>query len=93
MNTIFILILSSYHSLFPSRLLCNKLNIKIYKTIILPGVLYECETWCLKLREKFRVFECTREYLDLREKNWQEAGEYCIMRSFINFTLHHILLE
>jgi hypothetical protein len=31
----------------------------IYKTIILPVVLYECETWSLTLREerKVRVFE------------------------------------
>ena len=35
------------------------LKIKIYKTIILPGVLYRCETWLLTLREegKLRVFE------------------------------------
>jgi hypothetical protein len=30
--------------------------------------------------------------LDLRRGKWQEAGEDCIMRSFINFTLHQILL-
>jgi len=31
----------------------------IYRTIILPAVLYGCETWSLKLREerKLRVFE------------------------------------
>ena len=35
------------------------MNIKIYRTIILPVVLYGCETWSLKLREerKLRVFE------------------------------------
>jgi hypothetical protein len=34
-------------------------KIKIYKTIILPVVLYGCETWSLTLREKhrLRVFE------------------------------------
>jgi len=26
--------------------------------------------------------------LDLRGKKWQEAGEDCIMRSFITFALH-----
>jgi hypothetical protein len=33
--------------------------VKIYKTIILPFVLYECETWSLTLREerRLRVFE------------------------------------
>ena len=35
------------------------LKIKIYRTIILPAVLYGCETWSLTLREerRLRVFE------------------------------------
>jgi hypothetical protein len=34
-------------------------GIKIYRTIILPVVLYGCETWLLTLREecRLRVFE------------------------------------
>jgi hypothetical protein len=34
-------------------------KIKIYKTVILPVVLYGCETWSLTLREehRLRVFE------------------------------------
>ena len=38
---------------------CRILKIKIYRTIILPVVLYGCETWTLTLREerKLRVFE------------------------------------
>jgi len=42
-----------------SRLLSKKLKIKIYRTIILPVVLYGCETWSVTLREerKLRVFE------------------------------------
>jgi hypothetical protein len=37
----------------------NNLKIKIYKTVILPVVLYGCETWSLTLREeqRLRVFE------------------------------------
>jgi hypothetical protein len=37
----------------------KNLKIRIYKTIILPLVLYECETWSLTLREEHRlgVFE------------------------------------
>ena len=37
----------------------KNLNIKIYRTIILPVVLYGCETWSLTLREERRprVFE------------------------------------
>ena len=33
-----------------SSLLSKKLKIKIYRTIILPVVLYGCETWLLTLR-------------------------------------------
>jgi hypothetical protein len=35
------------------------MKVKIYKTIILPVVLYGCETWSLTLREehRLRVFE------------------------------------
>jgi len=51
-----------YHSLqnlLSSRLLSRNLKIKIHRTIILPVVLYGCETWSLTLREerKLRVFE------------------------------------
>jgi hypothetical protein len=37
----------------------KNLKIKIYRTIILPVVLYECETWSLTLREerRLKVFE------------------------------------
>jgi hypothetical protein len=42
-----------------SRLISKSLKIKIYKTAILPVVLYGCETWYLTLREehRLRVFE------------------------------------
>jgi hypothetical protein len=42
-----------------SCLLSRNVKIKIYKTIILPVVLYGCETWSLTLREehRLRVFE------------------------------------
>jgi hypothetical protein len=50
-----------YHSvqnLLSSRLLSKNLKIRIYKIIILPVVLYGCETWSLTLREEhiLRVF-------------------------------------
>jgi hypothetical protein len=40
-------------------LLFKNIKIKIYRTIILPVVLYGCETWLLTLREdrRLRVFE------------------------------------
>jgi hypothetical protein len=42
-----------------SRLLSKNLKIKIYRNVILPAVLYGCETWSLTLREerRLRVFE------------------------------------
>src|SRR5215813_302754 len=49
----------SVQNLLSSSLLSLKLKIKIYRTIILPVVLYGCETWSLTLREerRLRVFE------------------------------------
>ena len=46
-------------NLLSSRFLYKNLKIKIYKNIILPVVLYGCETWSLTMREerKLRVFE------------------------------------
>jgi hypothetical protein len=40
-------------------MLSKNIKIRIYKTIILPVVLYGCETWCPTLREehRLRVFE------------------------------------
>jgi hypothetical protein len=51
-----------YHSvqnLLSSRLLSKNIKVGIYKTIILPVVLYGCETWSLTLREerRLRVYE------------------------------------
>jgi len=46
-------------NLLSSNLLSKNLKIKIYRTIILPVVLYGCETWSLTLMEelRLRVFE------------------------------------
>jgi hypothetical protein len=55
-------------SLLSCRLLSRNVKCKIYKTIIMPIVLYGCETWSLTLREEHRlgVFEnrFQGEYLD-----------------------------
>jgi hypothetical protein len=42
-----------------SGLPSKNIKIRIYKTVILPVVLYECETWSLTLKEehRLRVFE------------------------------------
>jgi hypothetical protein len=42
----------SVQSLLSSRLLSRNLKVKIYKTTILPVVLYGCETWSLTSRQK-----------------------------------------
>jgi hypothetical protein len=43
----------------PSSLLLKNVKFKLYRTIILPVVLYGCETWSVTLREehRLRVFE------------------------------------
>ncbi|KAJ4427344.1 hypothetical protein ANN_24964 [Periplaneta americana] len=48
--------------LLSSSLLSKNLKVRIYKTVILPVVLYGCETWTLTLREeqRLRVFENNR---------------------------------
>ena len=45
----------SVQNLLSSSLLSKTLKIKIYRTIILPVVLYGCETWSLTLREERRL--------------------------------------
>jgi hypothetical protein len=47
-----------YHSvqcLLSSCLLSTNVKVKIYKSIILPVVLYGCETWPLTLRDGYRL--------------------------------------
>jgi hypothetical protein len=49
----------SMQKLSSSSLLSKNVNIKIHRTLMLPVVLYVCETWSLTLREecRLRVFE------------------------------------
>ena len=44
----------SVQNLLSSSLISKNLKIKIYRTIVLPVVLYGCETWSLTLREERR---------------------------------------
>jgi hypothetical protein len=90
---------AGYHAadtLLYSQTLSKNIHFKIYKTIILPFVLYGCETWFLTLREEYiwgyLRTGCWGEYLDIRGK-WQEAGENCIMRSSVICTLQRLLLR
>src|SRR5215469_5332817 len=49
----------SVQNLLSSSLLSKNLKNELYRTIILPVVLYGCETWSLTMREerRLRVFE------------------------------------
>jgi hypothetical protein len=49
----------SVQNLLYSRLISKNLKIKIYKTVILPFVMYGCKTWSLTFEEehRLRVFE------------------------------------
>jgi len=76
-----------YHSvqhLLSSRLLCKNLKIKLYRTMILPVVLYGCKTWSLTLREerKLRMFEnmVLRIFGPRKEEVTGNGGD-CITRS------------
>jgi hypothetical protein len=62
--------------------------------IILPVVLYGCETWSLALREehRLRVFEnrVLRRIFGSKRNEVAENGENCIMRSFVICTLDQV---
>jgi hypothetical protein len=80
-----------YHSaqnLLPSHLLSKIFKIRIYKTIIMPIVLYGCETWSLTLREehRLRVFE-NRVLRGIFRPKRDEATEW---RELLNKELHDL---
>jgi hypothetical protein len=79
----------SVQSLLSSRLLSRKLKVKIYKTIILPVVLYGCETWSLTLREehRLRVFENRVPRRIFGRKRDEVTGEW---RKSHNGELHNL---
>jgi hypothetical protein len=72
-----------------SRLLSTNVKVKIYKTIILPVVLYGRETWSLTLKEKHRVrvFENRVLIRIFRPKRDEVTGEW---RKLHNEELHNL---
>jgi hypothetical protein len=68
-------------------LLSKNLKIRIHKTIILPVVLYGCETWSLTLREEHRleVFENREERT---EKRNEVTGEWRKLHKEVLHDLH-----
>jgi hypothetical protein len=77
----------SAQSLLSSRVLSRNVKAKIYKTIILPVVLYGCETWPFTLREehKLRVFENKVLKIIFGPKRDEVTGEW---RKLHNEELH-----
>jgi hypothetical protein len=70
-----------YHSvqnLLFSCLLSKNIKIRIYKTIILPVVLYGRETWSLTLREehRLRVFENRMLRIIFGQKRGELTGDW-----------------
>ena len=61
--------------------------------MILPAVLYGCETWSLTLREesRLRVFRVLRRVFGPKRDEVTGNGENYIMRSLVICTPHRIL--
>jgi hypothetical protein len=83
----------SYHSvqnLLCSSLLSKNINLKIHRNIILPVVLYRCETWSLTLRVERRLRMLRRIFGPKRD---EVTGEWrkLIMRNSIMCTPHQII--
>jgi hypothetical protein len=78
-----------------SRLISKNLKIQTYKTVILPVVLYGCETWFLTSMEehRLRVFE-KRVLWKIFGPKRQNDGSWknCIMMNSTARILHRILL-
>ncbi|PSN39257.1 hypothetical protein C0J52_25751 [Blattella germanica] len=68
---------NALQGLLSSQLLLN-IKLKIYKTVILPVILYGCETWTLTLREekRLRVFENKILMKNFGPKRDEETGEW-----------------
>ncbi|KAJ4433974.1 hypothetical protein ANN_16293 [Periplaneta americana] len=77
----------SVEKLLSSSLLSKNLKVRIHKTVILPVLLYGCETWTLTLREehRLRVFENTVLRKIFGAKRDESTGEW---RKLHNTELH-----
>jgi len=85
----------SIQNILSSSLQSKKLKVKIYRTIILPVVLYGCETWSLILRDErsLRVFEnrVLRRVFGPKRNEVTGNGENDIMRILVICTPYRIL--
>jgi len=70
--------LLSFSAELSSTLLSKNIKIKIYRIIIVPVVLYGCETWLLKLREECRLRVLKRIFghkWDKVTEEWRKLDE------------------
>jgi hypothetical protein len=65
-------------NLLSSGLLSKNTKIRVYRTVVLPVVLYGCETWSLTLREeqRLRVFENRVLRRIFGPKRYEATGEW-----------------
>jgi hypothetical protein len=63
------------------------MKIKIYKTVILPVVLYGCETWSLTLREEHRLRVFENRMLRIFGPKREEDGSW---KKMLNDELHSL---
>jgi hypothetical protein len=79
---------------FSFSLLSKNVNIKIYGTVMLPVVLYGCETWSLTLREecRLRVYERRALRRMFGTTRYEVTGDFrdYIKRSVVICTPHQI---
>ena len=82
-------------NILSSSLLYKNLKIKIYRTTILPDVLFGCETWSLTMKEgrSVWVFEnrVLRRIFGPERNKVTGSGENSIMKSLMICTPHPIL--
>ena len=69
-------------NLFSFNLLSKNIKINIYRTTVLPFVVYGCETWSLTLKEerRLRVFENRVLRRLFESKRDEVTGEWGILR-------------
>jgi hypothetical protein len=70
-----------------SRLISINLKIKVYKTVILPVVLYGCKTWSLTLREEHNLRISENRVLRIFGPKREEDG---LWRKLHNDELHSL---
>jgi hypothetical protein len=87
----------SLQNVLSSSLLFKNIKIKAYGTIVLPAVLYGCETWSLIFREECRlgVFknEVLRRIIGPKTDKVQGSGENYIMSSLMICTPYQMLFR